>query len=156
MITSEKPRKLHWDLSRYLLCAYENTTLALACAWRGVGNNFTTEIQKNSKGTTHVQNVSRYLLCANNRYTLALACAWKDYGKLPTNIRQKYMYKATVHFPRNTLCATFFNIVALACAWKNGLFFVIRKLQIDTRKWTRTSLHWDTRVQIVTKKYHIC
>ena len=112
--------------------------------------------RKNSKGTTHVQNVSRYLLCANNRYTLALACAWKDYGKLPTNIRQKYMYKATVHFPRNTLCATFFNIVALACAWKNGLFFVIRNLQIDTRKRTRTSLHWDTRVQIVTKKYHIC
>ena len=65
------------------------------------------------------------------------------------------MYKATVHFPRNTLCATFFNIVALACAWKNGFYFVIRKLQIDTRKWTRTSLHWDTRVQIVMKQYHI-
>jgi hypothetical protein len=117
-----------------LLCANDKQALALACAWRGVGNNFTTEIQKNSKGTTYVQNVSRYLLCANNRYTLALACAWKDYGKLPTNIRQKYMYKATVHFPRDTLCATFFNIVALACAWKNGLYFVIRKLQIDTRK----------------------
>jgi hypothetical protein len=119
-----------------LLCANDKQALALACAWRGVGNNFTTdqEIQKNSKGTTHVQNVSRYLLCANNRYTLALACAWKDYGKLPTNIRQKYMYKATVHFPRDTLCATFFNIVALACAWKNVLHFVIRKLQIDTRK----------------------
>lgn len=36
LITSEKPRKLHWDLSRYLLCAYENTTLALACAWREI------------------------------------------------------------------------------------------------------------------------
>ncbi|VDI07633.1 Hypothetical predicted protein, partial [Mytilus galloprovincialis] len=70
----------------------DKQALALACAWRGVGNNFTTEIQKNSKGTTHVQNVSRYLLCAYENTTLALACAWREIKGL-TSQHQEIMEK---------------------------------------------------------------
>lgn len=60
----------------YSLCANGTFTLALASAWRGVGNNYNTK--KNAVQSDKLWGLSRYLLVSNDIITLALACAWRE------------------------------------------------------------------------------
>ena len=52
-------------------------TLALACAWREIGNISTTDRRTEEKLMQHLPG---YLLGSNDNETLALACAWRDVG----------------------------------------------------------------------------
>ena len=54
-------------------------TLALACAWREIGNISTTDRRTEEK--LHVtQHLPGHLLGSNYIEKLALACAWRDVG----------------------------------------------------------------------------
>ncbi|VDI55633.1 Hypothetical predicted protein, partial [Mytilus galloprovincialis] len=81
------------QVQKYLLCAYENTTLALACAWREIkGLNITTS-RDNGNEKQDEDKVDRFTdqsdIFPNDKQALALACAWRGVGNHFTTEIQK-------------------------------------------------------------------
>ena len=68
-------------------------TLALACAWREIGNITTTDKRTGEK---LIQHLPGYLLGSNDNEKLALACAWRDVGANNTGKWQKSCFFALI------------------------------------------------------------
>ena len=68
-------------------------TLALACAWREIGNITTTDKRTGEK---LIQHLPGYLLGSNDNEKLALACAWRDVGANNTGKWQNSCFLAFI------------------------------------------------------------